>query len=163
GFPNEFTVAREHRNGYDHAVRAAGATLVEVGFNEISAGAGVRRAEAWEYAAAFGSRTAGVLFVHQHGAMPPLNGVVEVAHKHELPVRVDAAAELPPRSNLRDIVAAGADLVVFSGGKALQGPQATGILCGRRSLIGPAALQMLDMDDHAELWDPPAELIDRQK
>src|SRR5713226_261600 len=45
GFSNEFVVAREQRNGYDHAVRAAGAKLVEVGFHEIVAGAGVRRAE----------------------------------------------------------------------------------------------------------------------
>ena len=51
---DEFVVAREQRNGYDHAVRAAGARLVEVGFHEIVAGAGVRRAEAWEYEAAFG-------------------------------------------------------------------------------------------------------------
>src|SRR5690349_1925169 len=50
GFPSEFVIAREHRNGYDHAVRAAGARLVEVGFHEPVAGAGVRRVEAWEYA-----------------------------------------------------------------------------------------------------------------
>src|SRR5436189_2829156 len=48
GFPHEFIVAREQRNGYDHAVRAAGVRFVEVGFHELSAGAGVRRAEAWE-------------------------------------------------------------------------------------------------------------------
>ncbi len=76
---------------------------------------------------------------------------------------VDAAAELPPRENLRSIAASGADLVAFSGGKAIRGPQATGILCGRRELVGPAALQMLDMDDHFELWQPPSELIDREK
>src|SRR6202163_4343162 len=46
GFPHEFVVAREQRNGYDHAVRAAGVRFVEVGFQEIVAGAGVRRAEA---------------------------------------------------------------------------------------------------------------------
>ena len=57
-FPHEFVVAREQRNGYDHAVRAAGARFVEVGFHEIVAGAGVRRAEAWEYEAAFGPKTA---------------------------------------------------------------------------------------------------------
>ncbi len=76
---------------------------------------------------------------------------------------VDAAAELPPRSNLRDILATGADLVTFSGGKAIRGPQASGILCGRRELVGAAALQMLDMDDHPELWEPPPELIDRAR
>src|SRR5581483_3003437 len=65
------------------------------------------------------------------------------------------------RSNLRDLLAAGADLVAFSGGKAIRGPQATGILCGRRALVGSAAVQMFDMDDHFELWDPPPELIDR--
>src|SRR5262249_41513663 len=144
-FPDEFVVAREQRNGYDHAVRAAGARLVEVGFHEIVAGAGVRRAEAWEYEAAFGPRTAGVLYVYDAAARPALGEVVAVARSYGLPVLVDAAGELPPRSNLRDILATGADLVAFSGGKAIRGPQATGVLCGRRDLIGPALLQVLDM------------------
>ncbi len=161
GFPHEFVVAREQRNGYDHAVRAAGARLVEVGFNEIVAGAGVRRTEAWEYEAAFGPLTAGVLYVYDPRSRPPLDELVDRAHRRGLPVLVDAAGELPPRSNLRDILAAGADLVAFSGGKAIRGPQGTGILCGRRDLIGAAALQMLDMDDHYELWEPPADLIDK--
>lgn len=162
-FPHQFVVAREHRNGYDHAVRAAGARFVEVGFQEIVAGAGVRRAEAWEYEAAFGPKTAGVLYVYDVNAAPPLAEVVKRAHVCSLPVLVDAAGELPPRSNLRSISAAGADLVVYSGGKAIRGPQATGILCGRRDLIGSALLQMLDMDDHFDLWDPPAHLIDKSK
>src|SRR5207244_2448388 len=76
---------------------------------------------------------------------------------------VDAAGELPPRANLKAIIATGADLVVYSGGKAIRGPQATGILCGRRDLIGVALLQMLDMDDHFELWEPPSALIDKAK
>jgi L-seryl-tRNA(Ser) seleniumtransferase len=160
-FPDEFVVAREHRNGYDHAVRAAGATLVEVGFHEIVAGAGVRRVEAWEYEAAFGVQTAGVLYVHDADSRPPLADVVRAAHARGFPVLVDAAGELPPRSNLRDLIAAGADLVVFSGGKAIRGPQASGILCGRRELVGAALLQTLDLDDHFELWEPPAELIDK--
>lgn len=163
GFPNEFVVAREHRSGYDHAVRAAGAKLVEVGFNELVSGAGVRRTEAWEYAAAFTPRTAGVLYVLTDGSQPPLEEVVRVAHAHYLPVLVDAAGELPPRANLKAIAASGADLVAFSGGKAIRGPQASGILCGKRELISSAALQMLDMDDHWELWDPPVELIDKSK
>src|SRR4029450_1504021 len=90
-----------------------------------------------------------------------LNEVVAVAHRHGLPVLVDAAGGLPPRAHLRTLPATGADLIAFSGGKAIRGPQATGILCGRRDLVGSAALQMLDMDDHFELWDPPPELIDR--
>jgi L-seryl-tRNA(Ser) seleniumtransferase len=163
GFPHEFVVAREQRNGYDHAVRAAGVRLVEVGFNEIVAGAGVRRTEAWEYEAAFGPMTASVLYVHDPQARPALAEVAAAAHARGLPVLVDAAGELPPRSNLRDILAAGADLVAFSGGKAIRGPQATGLLCGRRDLVGAAAVQMLDLDDHPELWEPPTDLIDRAR
>ena len=163
GFPNEFIVAREQRSGYDHAVRAAGARLVEVGFNEIVANAGVRRTEAWEYEAAFGPNTAGVLYVYSPTSRPPLEEVVDVAHRHQLPVLVDAAGELPPRSNLKAIAARSADLVAFSGGKSIRGPQSTGILCGRQDLIGPAVAQLLDMDDHLELWNPPASLIDKAK
>jgi L-seryl-tRNA(Ser) seleniumtransferase len=144
-------------------VRAAGARLVEVGFNEVVAGAGVRRTEAWEYEAAVGPATAGVLYFHDPQARPPLAEVAARAHARGLPVLVDAAGELPPRSNLRDLLATGADLVAFSGGKAIRGPQATGLLCGRRDLIGAAAVQMLDMDDHYELWEPPEELIDKRK
>jgi L-seryl-tRNA(Ser) seleniumtransferase len=161
GFPHEFVIAREQRSGYDHAVRAAGARLVEVGFNEIVANAGVRRTEAWEYEAAFGPNTAGVIYVDAPHSRPPLAEVVARAHRHGLPVLVDAAGELPPRRNLKSIAASGADLVAFSGGKAIRGPQSTGILCGRRDLIAAAALQMLDMDDHPELWSPPPDFIDR--
>lgn len=163
GFPDEIVMAREQRNGYDHAVRAAGAKLVEVGMHEIVAGAGVRRAETWEFTAAFGPKTAGVLYVYDAHGRPPLAELVAAAHAKNLPVLVDAAGELPPRANLHDIVAAGADLVTFSGGKAIRGPQATGILCGRRDLVGSALIQMLDMDDHFDLWDPPAHLIDKKR
>jgi D-glucosaminate-6-phosphate ammonia-lyase len=100
--------------------------------------------------------------VYDAEARPPLADVVEIAHAHDLPVLVDAAGELPPRDNPRRILAAGADLVAFSGGKGIRGPQAAGILCGRRDLVGSAALQMLDMDDHFALWEPPANLIDKR-
>jgi L-seryl-tRNA(Ser) seleniumtransferase len=77
-----------------------------------------------------------------------------------VPVIVDASAALPPRSNLRDFVAAGAALVAFSGGKALRGPQASGILVGRRDLIRSVALQHQDMDVYPATWTFRRELID---
>jgi L-seryl-tRNA(Ser) seleniumtransferase len=75
-----------------------------------------------------------------------------IAHRHGVPVLVDAAAALPPASHLRKFVAEGADLVAFSGGKALGGPQASGILAGRADLIRSVALQHQDMDVHPETW-----------
>ena len=161
--PHEFIVAREQRSGYDHAVRASGARLVEVGFNEIVAGAGVRRTEVWEYEAAIGPSTAGIFYVYAPDSQPPLDALVALAREHRLPVLVDAAGEVPPRENLRAITATGVDLVSFSGGKAIRGPQSTGILCGRRDLITSTAMQMLDMDDHWELWEPPADWIDKSQ
>lgn len=161
-FPNEFLVSRDQRSGYDHAVRAAGARLVDVGFNEVVSGAGVRRTEPWEYEAAINSRSAGILFVHSRDNAHLLKAVCRIASAHQLPVLVDAAGELPPRRNLYEIAACGADLVAFSGGKAIRGPQSTGILCGRQQWISSAALQMLDMDDHYQLWAPPANFIQRE-
>lgn len=162
-FRNEFVIAREQRSGYDHAVRASGARLVEVGCNEIVANAGVRRTEPWEYEAAFGPKTAGVVFVFGRNTVPWLGDVVERAHRHGYSVLVDAAAEVPPRSNFEVILSTGVDLVCFSGGKAIRGPQSTGILCGRRDLVASAALQMLDMDEHLSMWEPPAKFIDKEK
>jgi D-glucosaminate-6-phosphate ammonia-lyase len=162
-FPHEFLVAREHRNGYDHAVRAAGVRFREVGFQEMVAGAGVRRVETWEYVAAITPRTAGIFYVFGPDSQPHLEQLVATAHAHELPVLVDAAGEVPPKSNLRRLVESGADLIAISGGKGIRGPQATGILCGTRELIGAAALQMFDHDDHWDLWTPPDAWFDRAR
>jgi len=154
GMPNEIVIPRSHRNGYDHALRAAGARLVEVGLAERT-----RDPQPWEIAAAIGERTVAVAF--SVGFSPlPLAEVVAVARERGVPVIVDASAALPPRGNLQAFIAAGADLVAFSGGKAIRGPQASGILCGRGKLISSAALQMWDMDFVPELWNPPATLID---
>ena len=161
GVPHEVVMVRSQRNAYDHAVRTAGARIVEVGLPDRFAGAGERDAEAWEIAAAIGPRTAAVLWVADARALPPLDAVVTVARERGVPVIVDAAAELPPQANLRRFVEVGADLVVFSGGKALGGPQASGILAGRRDLVMSAALQMLDLDMAFEVFQPPAAFIDR--
>ncbi|MEM2970780.1 MAG: aminotransferase class V-fold PLP-dependent enzyme [Candidatus Bathyarchaeia archaeon] len=68
-----------------------------------------------------------------------LKKVVEIGKKHNIPVIVDAAAELPPYENLHDIVATGADLVAFSGGKDIRGPNDTGFIIGRADLIEAVA------------------------
>jgi D-glucosaminate-6-phosphate ammonia-lyase len=145
GMANEFIIHRGHRNDYDHAVRAAGAKFVEVGFSYYTF--------AYEVEAAINERTAGMYYEAgaNHGVLP-LNEYAAIAHRHGLPVLVDAAPEMPPASNLQSFIAAGADLVAFSGGKHIQGPQATGILCGRRHLILSAALQHQDMDVFPETW-----------
>jgi len=69
-----------------------------------------------------------------------------VARKHDLPVIVDAAAQLPPKANLTRFLSEGATLVAYSGGKAIRGPQGTGILCGEKELVVSALIQQLDMD-----------------
>ncbi len=163
GMRDEFVVARSHRNSYDHGVRAAGARLIEVGLSDRLTGAGVRDTEAWEIDGAIGDRTAGILYLARADARPDLATVVRLAHARDIPVLVDAAAELPPAANLRRFIEAGADLVVFSGGKGIGGPSASGILCGRRRLVASALLQQLDLDYVSGDWQPPANLIDRQE
>ena len=107
----------------------------------------------WQIAAAITERTAAVAcpILDTPGTVP-LPEVCQIAHERGVPVIVDAAAELPPRANLRRFIAEGADLVVFSGGKAIGGPQASGILAGRADLIASVALQHQDMDVRPETW-----------
>ncbi|MCB2052696.1 MAG: hypothetical protein KDE35_00455 [Geminicoccaceae bacterium] len=156
----EAVVVRSQRNQYDHALRTTGLRLIEVGLPDRYAGAGCRDAEAWEIAEAIGPRTVLVFHVADASSRPSLEETVAVAHERGVPVLVDAAAELPPKANLRRFIEAGADLVAFSGGKALGGPQASGMLCGDRELIAAAALQMLDMDYPLGAFRPPSSYID---
>lgn len=163
GQKNECVMVRSQRNFYDHAIRAAGLKIIEVGLPDRYAGAGVRDAEAWEIDDAISERTALVFYVADAQARPSLAEVTAVAHARGVPVLVDAAAQLPPQDNLRRFIREGADLVAFSGGKVLGGPQASGILAGRRDLIMAAALQHLDLDIHWDMWTPPAALIDKHR
>jgi L-seryl-tRNA(Ser) seleniumtransferase len=131
---------------YDRAVRVAGGNLIEIGIPDRISGAGVRDATAKDFRAAIGPRTAGILWVAQPWSEPALPDLARVAADAGVPVLVDAAAQLPPASNLQRFIAEGADLVCFSGGKAIGGPQSSGILCGRRELVASALMQMLDLD-----------------
>lgn len=159
-FPHEILIPRTHRTGYAHALSAAGATLVDIGHNDRGTGAGVRGLEAWEIEAAITPRSAAFAFSANPGNIDDLALVVAVCKPRDLPVIVDAAAQLPPKGNLRRFIELGADLVAFSGGKAIGGPQASGILAGRRDLVGAALVQQLDMDVSPGTWAPPG-LIDR--
>ena len=64
--------------------------------------------------------------------------MIEIAHKANLPLILDAAAKVPPPENLSKFVKMGADLVAFSGGKNLRGPQCSGLLMGRKNLVDAA-------------------------
>ena len=163
GMKSEIVVPRSHRNFYDRAARSLGARVVEVGLSDRFSGTGVRDVEAWEIAAAITERTAAIYYLAKPHSEPTLSEVVAVARARDVPVVVDAAAELPPPENLRRFTAEGADLVAFSGGKAIGGPQASGILAGRRDLIAAAALQNLDLDVFFDLFDPPPGFIDKSR
>jgi len=155
GFPNEILLPRTHRTMYSRALAAAGARLVDIGHNDRGTGAGVRGLEAWEIAAARTERTAAFAFTATPETIAALPAVAAACQALALPVIVDAAAQLPPRANLRALIASGADLVCFSGGKAIGGPQASGILAGRAGLVASALGQALDMDVTEEVWAPP--------
>lgn len=148
GMRDEIIVQKGHRIDYDHAIRTAGARFVEIGYPGETL--------KWELEASITEHTAAVLYAANRPAGPlSLPVVTEVARRHGIPVIVDAAAALPPRTNLRRFITEGADLVVFSGGKAIRGPQASGIIAGKSDLIRSIALQHLDMDVREVNWKGP--------
>jgi L-seryl-tRNA(Ser) seleniumtransferase len=136
GMRNEIVIQRAHRFAYDQAYRVAGGVLVEIGL--------ARRTQPFELEAALNERTAAVAYLVSPFTSPPgvltLEQVVAIAHTRGVPVIVDAASMLPPRENLTKFLRLGADLVSFSGGKGIRGPQSTGILAGRRDLVRAVAL-----------------------
>jgi L-seryl-tRNA(Ser) seleniumtransferase len=162
GIPNEILIPRTHRNAYDHALRAAGAVLVDMGHNDRGTGAGIRGLEAWEIDAGVNPATVAFAFTANSASIADFPAVVAACRRHGIKTIVDAAAQLPPAANLRAFVEAGADLVVFSGGKAIGGPQASGLLAGKRDLIASALLQQLDMDVAPQRWVAPAN-VDRAR
>ena len=135
GMKNEAIMHRAHRNGYDHGVRAAGARIVDIGYGVSTL--------PYQLRSAINERTALVVYLMSpwasHAALS-LEQTCEIAHTANIPVLVDAAAMLPPANSLRRFIAQGADLVTFSGGKGLMGPQSSGILAGRADLIRAARM-----------------------
>jgi len=131
GLKTEFIVQKTNRNSYDYSVELAGGTFVETGSNE------------WELASAYDSkRTAGYYYTARNlkGSLP-LEKVIQIAHRNGVPALIDAAAELPPKRKLKYYIAKGVDLVSYSGGKHIAGPNNSGLLAGRSDLIKLAHLQ----------------------
>jgi uncharacterized pyridoxal phosphate-dependent enzyme len=130
GLKNEVLVLKCHRIMYDQAILLSGAHFVEVG---RTSSALLEQVEA-----AITDRTAAFFFASEAETMRgsiPLNQLSPLLKKHGIPIIVDGAAELPPKSNLTRFHRQGADLVVFSGGKELHGPQSSGLILGRKDLI----------------------------
>ena len=131
GMRNEVLIQKLQRNKYDVSFRVSGARLVEVGTESETT--------VDQLDSAIGESTAAVAYVwvmRSNGLS--LEDVVDIAHRHDVPVLVDAAAELPPVENLTRFISMGADMVAYSGGKGVRGPQSTGILAGRGDLIEAA-------------------------
>ena len=129
GMKSEVIVQKTHRFGYDHAVRNCGVTLVEVETPE-------------DVDRAVSDRTAMMLFYNNNEPVGRIQdeAFVQLGKKHGIPTLNDAAADVPPVENLWKYTKMGFDLVAFSGGKGMRGPQSAGLLLGRKDLIAAARL-----------------------
>lgn len=125
-YKNEVISFKAQRNNYDNAIRLSGAKLVEINSNEE------------DLRTAISSKTACMVYFagdYYESKALPFKKVVDIAKQYHVPLIVDAAANLPPVSNLWNYTEQGADLVVFSGGKTLRGPQASGVILGKRKWV----------------------------
>jgi L-seryl-tRNA(Ser) seleniumtransferase len=126
---NEVIIQKSHRFGYDHAVRNCGVKLIEVETRE-------------NLERAVSAQTAMMLFYNNNNTVGKIRDeeFVQLGKKHGIPTFNDAAADVPPVENLWKYTAMGFDLVTFSGGKGIRGPQSAGLLLGRKDLIAAARL-----------------------
>ena len=147
----EVIIHRSHRNAYDWSIVQTGVKLVEIGWPSVMFEVGFPNEfktsvdkTVGELKARINENTVAIFYtagltVDQGGWVPPgaadLETVLKIAKEHDLPVIVDAAAQLPPVENLWAFTKAGADIVVFSGGKDLRGPQSAGLMVGRKDLL----------------------------
>jgi L-seryl-tRNA(Ser) seleniumtransferase len=129
GLKTEVVVQKTHRVNYDHAIRNTGVRLVEVETRE-------------ELTNAIGDRTAMMFFLNSADARGQVHHeeFVAIGKARGVPTLIDAAADVPPVENLWKYTKMGFDLVGFSGGKGLRGPQSAGLLLGRKDLIKAARL-----------------------
>ena len=125
----EAIIQKSHRFGYDHAVRNCGVRLVEVETRE-------------DLERAISNQTAMMLFYNNNNTEGRIRDeeFARLGKKHGIPTLNDAAADVPPVDNLWKYTKMGFDLVAFSGGKGLRGPQSAGLLLGRQDLVAAARL-----------------------
>lgn len=136
-FPrNEVIIQKSHCYPFDHQIRQTGAKLVEVETRE-------------EMIAAINPKTVAIHFTNILSDKGKVSGpeTVEIARAHNLYSFNDAAADVPPKERLWEYPAVGFDMVTFSGGKDIRGPQAAGILIGKEQLIHYALLNMSPQED----------------
>lgn len=136
GMKSEVLIQKSHRYGYDHAVRSCGVKLVEIETAE-------------ELDRAVNAKSAMMLFYNNNDPVGkiPAQEWVGLGKKHQVPTFNDASADVPPVENLTKYIKMGFDLVTFSGGKGLCGPQSAGILAGRKDLIEAARLNTSPYSD----------------
>ena len=127
---NEIIVHRHGRVGYDFAVRQVGVTFVEIGDEDGTTPD--------ELESVITEKTAAIFYFanpNREHLWVPYEEAIAIAKKYDVPLIVDAAAQLPPPENLWRFTHQGADLALFSGGKGLCGPQSSGLIVGKKSLI----------------------------
>jgi len=136
GMKSEVIIQKSHRNPFDHQLRSTGVKLVEIETREQ-----LRRA--------VNERTAMMHFTNFANAEGQIkvDEWVKLAKQYNIPCMNDAAADTPPVSHLWDYTNMGYDLVTFSGGKAMRGPQCAGLLIGRADLVGYALLNNSPHED----------------
>ena len=130
GMRSEILIQTGHRIPYDQALRLPGAKLIAIQDD------GAPPVDAMQ--AAITAKTAAIFYLANamnDAASIPMAQVIDMAHAAAVPVIVDAASECPPMSTLARFTKLGADLVIFSGGKSLMGPQSTGLIVGRKDLV----------------------------
>jgi len=136
GMKSEVIIQKSHRNPFDHQLRGTGVKLIEIETRDQ-----LRRAVS--------ERTAMMHFTNFANAAGQIkvDEWVKLAKELKLPCMNDAAADTPPVSHLWDYSNMGYDLVTFSGGKALRGPQCAGLLIGREDLVHYALLNNSPYED----------------
>ena len=141
----DFVVMRGQHNAYDKAIEGAGGRMLEIGDADETLECELEGVLERGVAAVF--YFASSLYAR---ASLPLETVIEFAHRYNTPVIVDAAAQLPPKENLWKFTGMGADLVIFSGGKTMRGPQDSGLIVGKKEWI-----------DRCRRWGPPTDGVCR--